>query len=92
MAMITRKAGPALAAGNTIVLKPPQQTPLTALALAELGEKAGLPKGVFNVVTTTQARDVGKVLCESPIVRKFSFTGSTAVGKALGAGVRAAPR
>ncbi|MEJ0058777.1 MAG: NAD-dependent succinate-semialdehyde dehydrogenase [Terricaulis sp.] len=85
MAMITRKAGPALAAGNTIVLKPPQQTPLTALALAELGEQAGLPKGAFNVVTTTQASEIGRVFCESPIVRKFSFTGSTAVGKKLGA-------
>jgi succinate-semialdehyde dehydrogenase / glutarate-semialdehyde dehydrogenase len=85
MAMITRKAGPALAAGNTIVLKPPQQTPLTALALAELGEQAGLPKGVFNVVTTTHASEIGRVFCESPIVRKFSFTGSTAVGKKLGA-------
>jgi succinate-semialdehyde dehydrogenase/glutarate-semialdehyde dehydrogenase len=85
MAMITRKAGPALAAGNTIVLKPPHQTPLTALALAELGEQAGLPKGVFNVVTTTQASEIGRVFCESPIVRKFSFTGSTAVGKKLGA-------
>ena len=85
MAMITRKAGPALAAGNTIVLKPPHQTPLTALALAELAEKAGVPKGVFNVVTTTDAAAVGKVLCESPLVRKFSFTGSTAIGKKLGA-------
>lgn len=86
MAMITRKAGPALAAGNTIVLKPPSQTPLTALALAELGEKAGLPKGVFNIVTThDHTADVGKALCESPLVRKFSFTGSTGVGKKLGA-------
>ncbi len=85
MAMITRKAGPALAAGNTIVLKPPQQTPLTALALAELAQRAGVPNGVFNVVTTTSAEAVGKVLCESPLVRKFSFTGSTAVGKKLGA-------
>ncbi|MDX2274033.1 MAG: NAD-dependent succinate-semialdehyde dehydrogenase [Hyphomonadaceae bacterium] len=84
MAMITRKAGPAIAAGNTIVLKPPQQTPLTALALAELAERAGVPKGVFNVVTTTDARSVGKVFCESPLVRKFSFTGSTDVGKMLG--------
>src|SRR6185295_12985849 len=85
MAMITRKAGPALAAGCTIVLKPPHQTPLTALALAELGEKAGLPKGVFNVVTTESASAVGKVMCDSPLVRKFSFTGSTEVGKKLGA-------
>lgn len=85
MAMITRKAAPAIAAGCTIVLKPPHQTPLTALALAELGEKAGLPAGVFNVVTTTDAEAVGRVLCESPLVRHFSFTGSTAIGKKLGA-------
>jgi succinate-semialdehyde dehydrogenase / glutarate-semialdehyde dehydrogenase len=85
MAMITRKAAPAIAAGCTIVLKPPHQTPLTALMLAELGEKAGLPRGVFNVVTTQQADAVGKVMCESPVVKKFSFTGSTAVGKKLGA-------
>src|ERR1700754_2475363 len=90
MAMITRKAGPALAAGNTIVLKPPHQTPLTALALAELAEKAGVPKGVFNVVTTQDAAAVGKVMCESELVRKFSFTGSTAVGKKLGAACIAA--
>ncbi len=86
MAMITRKAGPALAAGCTIVLKPPSQTPLTALALAELAERAGVPAGVFNVVTThDHTADVGRVLCESPLVRKFSFTGSTEVGKRLGA-------
>jgi succinate-semialdehyde dehydrogenase / glutarate-semialdehyde dehydrogenase len=85
MAMITRKAAPAIAAGCTIVLKPPQQTPLTALALADLAAQAGVPKGVFNVVTTTQARAVGKVFTDSPLVRKFSFTGSTEVGKLLGA-------
>jgi succinate-semialdehyde dehydrogenase/glutarate-semialdehyde dehydrogenase len=86
MAMITRKAAPAIAAGNTIVLKPPSQTPLTALALAELAEKAGVPKGVFNVVTThDHTADIGKTMCESPLVRKFSFTGSTEVGKKLGA-------
>ena len=86
MAMITRKAAPAIAAGCTIVLKPPHQTPLTALMLAELSVEAGLPKGVFNVVTTHEHTEaVGKTLCESPIVRKFSFTGSTAVGKKLGA-------
>ena len=85
MAMITRKAAPAIAAGCTIVLKPPHQTPLTALALAELAEKAGLPKGVFNVVTTEEASAVGKLMCESPLVRHFSFTGSTEVGKKLGA-------
>jgi succinate-semialdehyde dehydrogenase/glutarate-semialdehyde dehydrogenase len=85
MAMITRKAAPAIAAGCTIVLKPPHQTPLTALALAELADKAGLPAGVFNVVTTEEASAVGKAMCESPIVRHFSFTGSTEVGKKLGA-------
>src|SRR6185369_10221615 len=85
MAMITRKAAPAIAAGCTIVLKPPHQTPLTALMLAELAEKAGIPKGVFNVVTNHSAEAVGKVMCESPLVKKFSFTGSTAVGKKLGA-------
>ena len=86
MAMITRKAAPAIAAGNTIVLKPPSQTPLTALALAELAEQAGIPKGVFNVVTThAHTGDIGRLFCESPLVRKFSFTGSTGVGKKLGA-------
>ncbi len=85
LAMITRKAAPALAAGCTIVLKPPSQTPLTALALAELAERAGVPAGVFNVITTERASEIGRVLCESPLVRKFSFTGSTIVGKKLGA-------
>ncbi len=86
MAMITRKAAPALAAGCTFVVKPPSQTPLTALALAELAEKAGVPAGVVNVVTThDHTADVGRVLCQSPLVRKFSFTGSTEIGKKLGA-------
>lgn len=86
MAMITRKAAPAIAAGNTIVLKPPSQTPLTALALAELAEKAGLPAGVFNVVTThSHTAEIGQLFCENPLVRKFSFTGSTEIGKKLGA-------
>ena len=81
-AMITRKAAPALAAGCTMVLKPAPQTPLSALALAKLAEQAGIPAGVFNVVTadTDDARLVGDVLTASPIVRKLSFTGSTAVG------------
>jgi succinate-semialdehyde dehydrogenase/glutarate-semialdehyde dehydrogenase len=82
IAMITRKAGPAIAAGCTIVLKPASQTPFSALALAELGERAGLPKGVFNVVTGS-ATDIGAELTSNPTVRKLSFTGSTAVGKAL---------
>jgi len=81
-AMITRKAAPALAAGCTMVLKPATQTPLTALALAELGARAGLPKGVFNVVTGS-ARTIGAELTGSPVVRKLSFTGSTEVGKTL---------
>jgi len=82
-AMITRKAGPALAAGCTFVVKPASQTPLSALALADLAERAGVPAGVFNVVTGRDARGIGEVLTTSPIVRKFSFTGSTEIGKAL---------
>jgi len=83
IAMITRKAGPALAAGCTIVIKPASETPLSALALAELAERAGIPAGVFNIVTTTHAKEVGLELTESALVRKFSFTGSTRVGKQL---------
>ena len=81
--MITRKCAPALAAGCTVVIKPADETPLSALALAELGARAGIPAGVFNIITSSQAAAVGKVLTESPLVRKFSFTGSTAVGKVL---------
>jgi len=81
-AMITRKAAPALAAGCTMVLKPATQTPLTALALAVLAERAGIPKGVFNVVTGS-SRVIGAELTGSPVVRKLSFTGSTEVGKTL---------
>jgi len=83
IAMITRKVGPALAAGCTVVVKPPDETPLSALALAELADRAGLPPGVLNVVTTTRAADVGLELTQNPLVRKFSFTGSTEVGKLL---------
>ena len=83
IAMITRKAGPALAAGCTVVIKPPAETPLCALALARLGEQAGLPAGVLNVVTTTNSRAVGGELCSSPHVKALSFTGSTEVGKIL---------
>jgi len=83
IAMLTRKAGAAIAAGCTMVAKPADETPLCALALAKLGEEAGLPAGVFNVVTTTDAAGAGKVLCDSPIVRVLSFTGSTEVGKLL---------
>ena len=80
-AMITRKAGAALAAGCTCVLKPAEDTPLSALALGELAEQAGIPKGVFNVVTCSRENtaEVGKVLSESPLVAGLSFTGSTQV-------------
>ncbi|MDX3899579.1 MAG: NAD-dependent succinate-semialdehyde dehydrogenase [Sphingobium sp.] len=81
-AMITRKAAPALAAGCTMIVKPATQTPLTALALAVLAERAGVPKGVFNVVTGS-SRVIGAELTSSPIVAKLSFTGSTEVGKTL---------
>ena len=81
-AMITRKAGPALAAGCTVVLKPAEQTPFSALAMAELAERAGIPKGVLNIVTG-DAPAIGKELCANPIVRKLSFTGSTEVGRIL---------
>ena len=82
IAMITRKVGPALAAGCTVVAKPASQTPFSALALACLGERAGLPAGVFNVVTGS-ATEVGGELTANPQVRKISFTGSTEVGKLL---------
>src|SRR5215467_536948 len=83
IAMITRKVGPALAAGCTIVVKPAEETPLCALAIAKLGLDAGLPAGVLNIVTTKDAPAVGKVFCEDERVRKLSFTGSTEVGKIL---------
>lgn len=82
-AMISRKVAPALAAGCTVVCKPASETPFSALALAELAHEAGFPKGVFNVVPSDNARAVGEELCSNPIVRKISFTGSTAVGKIL---------
>ncbi len=82
-AMITRKAAPALAAGCTLVLKPDPQTPLSALALAALAEQAGIPAGVFNVVTGRDAAAIGTVLTGDARVRKLSFTGSTPVGKLL---------
>ena len=82
LAMITRKAGPALAAGCTMVLKPSEETPLSAFALAVLAEKAGIPPGVFNIVSG-DAVAIGSVLTESDVVRKLSFTGSTRVGKLL---------
>ena len=83
-AMITRKAGPALAAGCTMVIKPASQTPFSALAMVELAERAGIPKGVLSVVTGS-AGDIGNELTANPKVRKISFTGSTEVGQADGA-------
>lgn len=82
-AMITRKVAPALAAGCTVVIKPAEQTPLTALALAVLAERAGFPAGVINVVTGSDPVAIGGVLTASPLVRKLSFTGSTEVGRLL---------
>ena len=83
-AMITRKIGPALAAGCTVVSKSPGETPLTAAALAELGHRAGIPKGVINFVTALENTvEIGQTLTASPTVRKVSFTGSTPVGKLL---------
>ncbi|MBZ5556382.1 MAG: NADP-dependent succinate-semialdehyde dehydrogenase [Acidobacteriia bacterium] len=82
LAMITRKAGPAIAAGCTVVLKPASQTPFSALALAELAERAGMPKGVLNVITGS-ATEIGAELTSHPTVRKLSFTGSTEIGKVL---------
>src|SRR5690554_6941184 len=81
-AMITRKAGPALAAGCTIVIKPATVTPYSALAMAELAEEAGVPAGVINILTGS-AREIGGELTSNPIVRKITFTGSTEVGKIL---------
>jgi len=82
-AMITRKVAPALAVGCTVIVKPSELTPLPALALARLAEDAGFPSGVLNIITTSQPGVVGKALMESAVVRKLSFTGSTAVGKIL---------
>src|SRR6266849_670402 len=81
-AMITRKAGPALAAGCTVVIKPAGQTPYSALAMAELGSRAGIPKGVLNIITG-DSKAIGAELCANPVVRKLSFTGSTETGRIL---------
>uniref|UniRef100_A0A1A7X2B3 Succinate-semialdehyde dehydrogenase, mitochondrial n=3 Tax=Iconisemion striatum TaxID=60296 RepID=A0A1A7X2B3_9TELE len=83
--MITRKVGAALAAGCTVVVKPAEDTPLSALALAELADQAGIPPGVVNVIPCSRDRtpSVGQVLCSDPLVAKISFTGSTATGKVL---------
>lgn len=82
-AMIARKIAPALAAGCTVVLKPSELTPLSALALAALAHDAGVPPGVINILTTSHAREIGLELCTNPVVRKISFTGSTRVGRFL---------
>ena len=81
--MITRKAGAALAAGCCMIVKPAKSTPLSALAIAKLAEEAGIPKGVFNVITTSNSREIGDLLCSHPDIKKISFTGSTSVGKEL---------
>ena len=85
LAMITRKVAPALAAGCTVIIKPAEATPLTALAAAELAQQAGMPAGVLNVLTADshQSIEIGQVLCESDVVRHLSFTGSTEVGRIL---------
>ena len=83
MAMITRKVAPAIAVGCTVVIKPAEDTPLSALALAVLAERAGMPKGVLNIVTTADPAEIGAELTSNPLVRKVSFTGSTEVGKLL---------
>src|ERR1700750_2797380 len=83
LAMITRKAGPALAAGCTIVVKPASQTPYSALAAAALAARAGVPAGVLNIVTGVDAAAIGGELTAHPAVRKVTFTGSTGVGKKL---------
>jgi len=82
-AMIARKAAAALSAGCTFVVRPATQTPLSALAMAELAERAGIPAGVFNVVVGDDARGMGEILTQHPDIAKFTFTGSTAVGKSL---------
>lgn len=85
LAMITRKVAPALAAGCTVIIKPAEATPLTALAAAELAQRAGMPSGVLNVLTADaqQSIEIGQLLCDSDVVRHLSFTGSTEVGRIL---------
>ncbi|WP_299357994.1 NAD-dependent succinate-semialdehyde dehydrogenase [uncultured Paracoccus sp.] len=82
-AMIARKVGPALAVGCGMVARPAAETPLSALAMAVLGERAGLPRGIFSVVTSSRSSDIGKEFCQNPKVRKLTFTGSTEVGRIL---------
>ena len=85
IAMITRKVAPALAAGCPVIIKPAEQTPLSALAVAELAQRAGMPAGVLNILTADSANsiEIGRVLCSSDVVRHLSFTGSTEVGRIL---------
>ena len=82
-AMIARKAAPAIAAGCAFVARPAAETPLSALAMAVLADRAGLPKGILSVITSKRASDIGKEFCENPTVRKLTFTGSTEVGRIL---------
>ena len=82
-AMVARKVAPALAAGNAIVARPAAETPLSALAIAVLAERAGVPKGLFSVITSRRSSDIGREFCENPVVRKLTFTGSTEVGRIL---------
>ncbi len=82
-AMITRKAAPALAVGCSFVARPAKETPLSAIVLGVLAERAGIPAGIFNVVTSSSASEIGKEFCENPSVRKLTFTGSTEVGRIL---------
>ncbi|WP_226779657.1 NAD-dependent succinate-semialdehyde dehydrogenase [Oceaniglobus trochenteri] len=82
-AMITRKVGPALAAGCSMVVRPPSLTPLSALALGVLADRAGLPKGVLSIIPSSSSSEIGKEFCENPTVRKLTFTGSTEVGRIL---------
>ncbi|MDE2792563.1 MAG: NAD-dependent succinate-semialdehyde dehydrogenase [Paracoccaceae bacterium] len=82
-AMITRKAAPALAVGCAMVARPAKETPLSALALAVLAERAGIPAGVFSVIPSTRSSEIGREFCDNPVVRKLTFTGSTEVGRIL---------
>ncbi|MEP5004636.1 MAG: aldehyde dehydrogenase family protein, partial [Paracoccaceae bacterium] len=82
-AMITRKAGPALAAGCAFIARPSEETPLSAIVMGVLAERAGIPAGVFNVVPSSSPSEIGKEFCENPTVRKLTFTGSTQVGRIL---------
>ena len=82
-AMITRKAAPALAAGCAFIVRPPTLTPLSALAMGVLADRAGIPKGVFSVIPSKSSSEIGKEFCENPTVRKLTFTGSTEVGRIL---------